>query len=663
VERIKNPRIYLSLIAVVIIISLCILKGLGRIYLSDFYPINGDFQNYNGFRRLLDGQIPFEDFYFYLGLGPLYINALLIWIIGNDFTNSLFVTNFLTSFMFALSAFIIFYLNGLRINLSLVFTIIILMVALRYFDFVPPMFFKNFPFFDMISPGNSLRMQRAFLPYLVTLLLLLCWKANLHKKVKNESYQILLHGMIIGIGLVWSNDYGISVIVSSLYIFIIRYFQFTLAFVKKLCLFLFGEILGALGLINLLTRGNPLNWFDYNFLGVAKDQFWYYNTKHSDKILTLYEFPINTELIIGFLFILYLSWKIRKGKHSLLDILFLFIILSAIIAGYAYAVSSVKIGMFEPFYFIFYLSLISLICKYASKSLININTAWSVIVTIIIFTSAILFVYPKAEKVMSDLESERGIKIEGLGGYLSQYGNTLNLVSKKISPNEEIFSTYASALEVIENKYQPSGIDYIIHVLGNQYRQAYLASFHKNAPDYITTIREDFTSWEIWAKRTNWFFYREFLKSYEPISVTDYNVIWKKTDKDLTIDSKIKEVQLKRLSANSWEIHVKTDPKIGNAIADISINYSSSWNKKRISGLGIRNIIEVVDGWELPYSIPNNQLNYCIPIRIINGEGKSVITSYPSKLTNINLQFVQFNKIYIDTVDYKAIGESMSSTD
>lgn len=50
-------------------------------------------------------------------------------------------------------------------------------------------------------------------------------------------------------------------------------------------------------------------------------------------------------------------------------------------------------------------------------------------------------------------------------------------------------------------KFQPSGIDYIIHVLGDQYRKKYLESFKATDPKYLTTIREDFTYWEYWAKR------------------------------------------------------------------------------------------------------------------------------------------------------------------
>ena len=65
---------WLDIILATLIILIPIYTALNRIFLSDYFPINGDFQNHNGFRRLLDGQIPFKDFYFYLGLGLLYTN-------------------------------------------------------------------------------------------------------------------------------------------------------------------------------------------------------------------------------------------------------------------------------------------------------------------------------------------------------------------------------------------------------------------------------------------------------------------------------------------------------------------------------------------------------------------------------------------------------------
>ena len=86
--------IYISIIVLLIIfVSLNI--GFERALLVDFWPINGDFQNYNVWRRLLDGQTPYKDFPVYLGSGHL-ILGIVNMIFGNTFKMSLVTSYFLT---------------------------------------------------------------------------------------------------------------------------------------------------------------------------------------------------------------------------------------------------------------------------------------------------------------------------------------------------------------------------------------------------------------------------------------------------------------------------------------------------------------------------------------------------------------------------------------
>ncbi len=76
-----------------ILFILAIIVGVNRIKLSNFNPINGDFQNYNPIRRFLNGQIPYKDFAVYLGTGHLIVLSFFQLILGNNFTTSLFITN------------------------------------------------------------------------------------------------------------------------------------------------------------------------------------------------------------------------------------------------------------------------------------------------------------------------------------------------------------------------------------------------------------------------------------------------------------------------------------------------------------------------------------------------------------------------------------------
>jgi len=55
----------------------------------DFYPLNGDFQNFNPIRRWLAGEAPGRDFNAYLGLGPTGLMTLATALLGGDYRASL----------------------------------------------------------------------------------------------------------------------------------------------------------------------------------------------------------------------------------------------------------------------------------------------------------------------------------------------------------------------------------------------------------------------------------------------------------------------------------------------------------------------------------------------------------------------------------------------
>lgn len=88
---------------------------------------------------------------------------------------------------------------------------------------------------------------------------------------------------------------------------------------------------------------------------------------------------------------------------------------------------------------------------------------------------------------------------------------------------EKVFSTYASALEVMTDQFQPSGTDYIIHVLGDKPRQEYLETFCEWDFRYVTTIKETYDEWEYWVRNANCFFIGSFIKNttrYGPIYIS-----------------------------------------------------------------------------------------------------------------------------------------------
>lgn len=74
---------------------------------ADFYPLNGDFQNYNPIRRFLCGQRPFVDFEVYLGMGHLLAGSFFTFLLGNNFQASLYAMRIVTFLAFELTVYII----------------------------------------------------------------------------------------------------------------------------------------------------------------------------------------------------------------------------------------------------------------------------------------------------------------------------------------------------------------------------------------------------------------------------------------------------------------------------------------------------------------------------------------------------------------------------
>ena len=79
----------------------------------DYVSVNGDFQSYNVFRRILAGQTPYVDFANYVGMAPVVLNLPLV-ALNNSFANSLFVTNFTAALLFSVTVLLVFGWSPLR---------------------------------------------------------------------------------------------------------------------------------------------------------------------------------------------------------------------------------------------------------------------------------------------------------------------------------------------------------------------------------------------------------------------------------------------------------------------------------------------------------------------------------------------------------------------
>ena len=239
---------------------------------------------------------------------------------------------------------------------------------------------------------------------------------------------------------------------------------------------------------------------------------------------------------------------------------------------------------------------------------------------------------------------------EEFRGGVRMYSDIIS--AKEFLGDKKIFSTYASAQEVVQNQFQPSGFDYIIHVLGDEQRKKYLESFRKGDFDYAVTIREEHNDWENWIKRANWFFYRELYRNYSPVFENGYKRYWQKNEsgQENAFDAKSGSISLKIEDINpSTKKIIISAPKYVSGTADVLIDYEIRKNKAARKSKFIFNMNLLVQETALNSKNTNSlraKSKEYIPIEIKNGRGEAILSSKPVGSTMLEIKEVRCDEIF-----------------
>ena len=246
-----------------------------------------------------------------------------------------------------------------------------------------------------------------------------------------------------------------------------------------------------------------------------------------------------------------------------------------------------------------------------------------------------------------------------MGGNVTRYGTDL-IQTKQFLDGKTYFSTYATAQEVLSGIYQPSGTDYIIHVLGDNQREAYMNHFLNDAFDYAATLRENNTEWAYWVQRANWFFYRELYRKWHPIYANDYTLFWTRNNdvENHTIEEGV-EISKKQIDKKTVKLVISTDESI-NGIADVLIDYSISNEPRKLSWFTWQQMLQIKNTgktyadnagfYEMNYLRP--QSSEYVPIHITNGYGELTLKSLPEANTVLTVNVVEADCIYTVTSDF-----------
>jgi len=647
----------------------------------DFAPLNGSFQTFNPIRRLLLGEVPGKDFNPYLGVGLTYITSLGVYLLGDSFAASQFNIHFLLFLCHFLIFLTLFYLIGLSTYRSILLASSVTIIVLNgivsplplYRDFSCSNWLQSiyFPFTgtlsiypsELITPGNSNLGLRALLPFISSLIVL----TSLNWFCKSPVSIILLLGCIAGIQPLWSNDYGITsciALISIAFIYSVKQRQVPKLF-GLLILFMTGA-LTFLGFATIATRGHIKSWILDNFINVAGDQFWYFEAAGSKvfKLEQIFPHPyLYISLFLIVLLFIYILIDSLHWRYLLLSYIGLTSLLAGVVSNVGGTISTrYYLPLILTSYFIF----IALAVPFFKWLLGRILPVFSSLLgqqVSFVYQHylrdgllSILIIFCVANVVISfnripRIPARDFMYVSELGGWLPnrfesavQIAREIGDRTSQIPPNQRMLSTYASAMDVIANSKNVTGTDYIIHALGSSMRDHYLDRFQATQPEYVTTLREDYTPWETWLRRVNWWFYREMLPNYEIVDATFYNFVWKR--KAAIAVPSFPQVECRLAKVSDREVDVilmglsPQGEKTLNAsyYVDISLDYSSAVRSSGIPIIGSRGLVNAEEirklGKPKPtnifYGMPPRYESWHIPIEYQVGEESIIrLRAYP----------------------------------
>ena len=620
---------------ILILVFIGVAAGAGRIWLSDFTAVNGDFQTYNVLRRFLDGQVPYRDFTNYLGMGVLWLNAPFL-LLHNTFTASLFLTNAVTAVLCSVTVWLVLWLMTRRQTLAMA------VGALTPFLYRWTLTQESFSLF---VPGVSMRMVRGFLPVLLAGLLLLVARKSGWDSLDwfHRRSSMTLCGAALGLLAVWSNDFGYAALGAGMCILLVLTLfrngkRRPLEKLADYLSFLGSAAAGYLLMVTVITAGSPGSFFSQS-AGVAGDQFWYYGMS-VNKLFTLKDLLVGSpegtgQLLISGVALTVFVVLFVLGRLTLRGVAVLFLELTGLFAQliYVYGSGSHLVDFMRLLHALLLIGLGLRALLFLGERLPEgwlprwLPAAASGAVMAVLLLGA---GWRAAEEVLPLTGPREGTYVAELDGWFTE-GEGLRSVAQFLE-GERYFSTYASALDTMQGCFQPTGTDYIIHALGAEQREAYLEDFAAGEYPYAVTIRKDYAKslWEWWVQRANWYFYRELYANYVPVTQNDYALVWERREGGALLESRDYTLTTRRLDDSSVRVEIELGPSLADLelVADVALTYETDH-----SAPSLHYAVMIEDGtlwgYDGVYYLDESAGQTRIPVIIREGRGSVTVTARP----------------------------------
>lgn len=678
-------RILPWVLVLAVLAGLAAIHGLAANYDAGYEIMNGDFQNYNPVRHLLAGQTPYRDFAVYLGAGELYSVGGLLLVLGNSFGRSMFATNFCTWFYFellVLAACLVVLGRGRRaMAVCPALSAWFLLIA---HDVQVPLYNQVRPLIEYAARnGNSARMIRgAALPLAVLLILLglRVWSSRDRSAVRGRALPPwVLVPAAAGFLVPWSNDMGAAMYISVALgygLFLLR--RYGTAW-KKVLVRVGQYILiscVALGVSVLaISWGHPIAWLQQT-RGVSAFQGWYYGTAAEGKLCYLTDYIPQPAgflcLVLAVAFAVGI-FRCRTPRSAALAAAgfslclgmplwnLLYCILSGAREGGPTGGAQILLAVLLPLF-----ALRALIG--GAKRLPGGNPARTRVLGYAaggvcgLFACAVLAV-GMAGQVQSRLGGHGDLTyVPELGGWFGGQAEKL-ATEKAMNEGKTLFGTYSSALEAMTGQLQPTGVDYIIHAMGDRQRLDYLTTFQTGTFDRVVTPSAKVAPSERWSRNANWWFYRELYRWWSPVANTfnsgGMHLFWERTGvcNDLEQPCRVDVQQ----DGKTVTITVTAQDPEFCGVADVALDYTFTVD----SGFALRGGVHsflfctAVTENELctaagrdpdqgNFFLPTDRSVYYVPVTISNGVGVITLEALPQDAANVTVNSATVEATYFD---------------
>ncbi|MDA7430278.1 hypothetical protein PGB28_17580 [Primorskyibacter aestuariivivens] len=494
--------------------------------------VDGAFQTASALYRINDGQFPGRDFFPYLGIGVTYLLYPTFLTLGENLSASVFSSYlfvFLSGWAATLSLVALIIkpprFSSLAFTSAIVFAITFTLHSLVFSPFVA----------DLISsPGASLRLVRALIPFIVALVIFWIDNRNLP-----ERYQLVATGAAIGTSLIWSSDYAYTTaLVFSSAALIVQIKRGLNDLFRRLAIVATSTMTFGAFLLSISTAGHPIRYLAYGFKDVAKDQWWYFGPYNAEsKIFNLSDMSkIFTPDVLASTCVLLVSFVIWAWTRHDRLLLAASVGLVTFLSGLVASVGGHLDGYFDAFVFWASIAAITftfnLVGALISKQLLSRpRPAFRLIGVASVFTLFFALAvgqYNSMAQRKDNLQlSSEMMYVSELGGYIStEWDDYINFARK--NSEAPVIEEYWGILGAISTAKPLWKVDSVIHALGNVRDDA---ERQLDGAEYIVSSKFDASPvWQPWSVSQNFWFYGKLLREWSPVISSPRTIVWQKAN-------------------------------------------------------------------------------------------------------------------------------------